>query len=45
MYCKNCGNRLNSESRFCSICGTKQGTQNLQPNNINSKKRDKLTKI
>lgn len=45
MYCKNCGNILNSESRFCSSCGTKQQIQNLQPNNMNLKKKDKLTKI
>lgn len=45
MYCKNCGNKLDSNSRFCTSCGAKQEIQNLQPNNINSKKKDKLIKI
>ena len=30
---------------FWANCGTKQQIQNLQPNNMNSKKKDKLTKI
>lgn len=45
MYCKNCGNKLDNNSKFCSSCGLKQETQNIQINNFNSKKKDKLTKI
>ena len=45
MYCKNCGNVLDSNSKFCSSCGAKQEIQNVQLNNVNSKKKDKLTKI
>ena len=45
MYCRNCGKTLNQGQLFCSNCGVKQETQNIQSNNINSKKKDKLTKI
>ena len=45
MYCINCGNMIDSNAKFCSSCGVKQEIQNLKKNNINSKKRDKLTKI
>lgn len=45
MYCKNWGNVLDSNSKFCSSCGAKHEIQNVQLNNANSKKKDKLTKI
>lgn len=45
MYCTNCENRLDNNAKFCSSCGAKQEIQNFQSNNINSKKKNKLTKI
>ena len=45
MYCKNCGKTLNQGEIFCVNCGTKQEIQNFQQNNMNSKKKDNLTKI
>lgn len=42
MYCKNCGNILDNNSKFCTSCGLKQ---EIQINNSNYKKQDKLTKL
>lgn len=44
MYCTKCGSRLDANSRFCFVCGTKQEIQNIQMDNINSNKKNKLTK-
>jgi len=36
MYCKNCGNKLNDNDKFCQKCGTNQETQSVQTNNVKS---------
>lgn len=35
MYCKNCGEKIDSDSRFCSFCGKKQPT-NLKPQSLSN---------
>lgn len=45
MFCKNCGNNINNNDKFCGKCGMKQEIQNSQLNNGDSKSSDKLTKI
>lgn len=45
MFCRNCGNRLDSNAKFCSRCGTQnkiQIVQQFQNPNINVNKKWKL---
>ena len=41
MYCKNCGNKLDSNSKFCSSCGFENNIQSIEQKNIEKNKNEK----
>lgn len=45
MFCSNCGNKLNSDEKFCSVCGFKIKGKNTTKNELKKpKERKKLVK-
>lgn len=42
MYCKNCGNKLNDNDRFCIKCGNEVQTNIISNNNLTQIKYNKL---
>jgi hypothetical protein len=36
MYCKNCGNKIDGNSKFCACCGTKVENENKIGGVLNS---------
>lgn len=43
MFCLKCGNKLKEESKFCTICGTKQVHLNNELNNNVANVRKRIT--
>ena len=41
MYCSNCGNQINNNSKFCPKCGNKVVENNQVNNNLQSPKKQK----
>lgn len=42
MYCRNCGNELKENARFCSICGTSINEEKQQVIEIIEEKEEKI---
>lgn len=45
MYCKNYGNKLNDNDKFCQKCGIKQETQSVQTNNVKSSNNKTIIEV
>ena len=44
MFCKNCGNEISDDSKFCNFCGTKQQSAVAVPENNSSNEYEKSEK-
>jgi len=45
MYCKNCGEKINNNDKYCGICGTNVYLNNNYQNNNNSKENDNTSLV
>jgi len=42
MYCTNCGNEIQNDSRFCTICGTQLSFSNQSDSELNQSQKEKI---